>query len=63
MTELMDPNNIWHICNIYYHKMMVKFESGHTPPNFRRVMSPFLLRIWENEDVRRKTHERVVGSK
>ena len=39
------------------------FECGHTPSSLDRVMAPFLLRIWENDDVQMITHEIVNGSK
>ena len=40
----------------------MKFKFGYTPPNFDRVMAPFLLRLWKNDHVQMITHETIDRS-
>ena len=35
---------------VYNYEKNVKLESGHTPQHFYTVISPSLLRIWENDN-------------
>ena len=46
----------------YTHEKNVKLKSGHAPQDFGTVMSPSLLRIWENDNFQMITHKRNNGS-